>query len=56
MMRKDNLTDLVERVPQQQAPTPQPQSAPTPQQGQIISQQGEIVTLGNESGQNKQIR
>lgn len=43
-MQKDNLTDLVQNIPQP-APTPAPQPAPTAQQ-QVVTSSGETVTLG----------
>ena len=43
-MQKDNLTDLVQNIPQP-APTPAPQPTPTAQQ-QVVTSSGETVTLG----------
>lgn len=43
-MQKDNLTDLVQNIPQP-APTPAPQPAPTAQQ-QVVNSAGETITLG----------
>lgn len=49
-MQKDNLTDLVQNIPQP-APTPAPQQAPNAQQ-QVVNSTGETITLGQ--GEQKQ--
>lgn len=43
-MQKDNFTDVVENLPQAPAPTPAP-AQPAPEQ-QVMTSEGETVTLG----------
>jgi hypothetical protein len=43
-MQKDNLTDLVQNIPQPN-PAPVPTPAPNAQQ-QVVTSSGETVTLG----------
>ncbi len=49
---KDNFTDVAEALSSNTTPVPASNN-PTPSEGQVANSDGEIVTLGRDSGEHK---